>query len=949
MMQRILSILAGLLLAAGAFADVTGIISPPIAGTAGSVPASGVTPGALGTGVTLTSLSQLPPQNAGTVLGVLPKVSPASPSAQSTIPFWQQYFADAYWQSGDADDTAAINRACTAAYATMGYVMFSPRVYTVSSQLYLGDSTHTVREVCSFIGSGYNGDVGQSTTGGTVLNFTSALGSNAAIVLSYTAPPMIMRDIKIETQSATPIWVFQMEDYTVSNKQRSVILSNVWMDNPNGTGGMYIGQLRNAGVLDHLNISMGTNCTDGLVAAANNDWRWHNLDIGGCVGGPAVELTGAGTLTIEASNFFSSLNGLKVDSTAQDFQWFGGSVDRNLHDGVVLNGTSNATTTYAHIIEGVRFTANGNATNNTYADIKTINETAAVINDNQFYQGSTALTGGNYPNYTLNLTTSSNVMFCGNFVQTWVSGVTTTLTSNQFAMGNCQPISVAPVVEQSNTQNVGHSFLTASGGLGAQVYPCSGSDDWAIGLYTGGAKDTKLSASPTGCGSGSYINANTTYPLVIGAGTTATTPAAGAIAGQGGSGANVAGANFYVEGGASTGTANGGSVFIEYSPASGTSSSTANAEVNAVSISGTDGGVQVYNAGTAPTGGDKGAGTLNLSGPAFVNNAPLVQNVLDGGIPLINVPSAAFTSTTGTIVIGQNPTSSATVSLSATSGTGVTMTFSAATLLGTSADVGRILTVLDSGSVYRYATVTAFSSTTVATVTLNSTFSSTGPFANTSIWLTGSPTSNTTAYSVPLVAGSPTYAAAYVYLPANAYGASSAAGWYYATFQSATIGTVYTATYTSGTPAVVASPTALTSTVGTFTGNTTQVAGISYTLAGNVLGVNGELDLRNLISVSGNTNQKNWVWQYGGATIASGNTSASTTTASACDYSMWNRGVTSAQVSISGSACGIGAVSAGTLAVDSTTSHSVTFSVWPGTATDVTVIEAYSIKLTPGH
>ena len=84
MMRRIVSILAGLLLAGASFGDVTGIISPPIAGTAGSVPASGVTPGALGTGVTLTSLSQLPAQSPGTLVGVPVGGGTVAPTAQSS-------------------------------------------------------------------------------------------------------------------------------------------------------------------------------------------------------------------------------------------------------------------------------------------------------------------------------------------------------------------------------------------------------------------------------------------------------------------------------------------------------------------------------------------------------------------------------------------------------------------------------------------------------------------------------------------------------------------------------------------------------------------------------------------------------------------------------------------------------------------------------------------------
>jgi hypothetical protein len=104
------------------------------------------------------------------------------------------------------------------------------------------------------------------------------------------------------------------------------------------------------------------------------------------------------------------------------------------------------------------------------------------------------------------------------------------------------------------------------------------------------------------------------------------------------------------------------------------------------------------------------------------------------GLPMI-VPPSGFMTAAGVVTLGQAPPNAQTVSFSGTSGS-VTMTFSAATLAGTSAgDVGRVLTILD--TTYKYATITAFSSTTVATATLTGTLSGTGPFANNAIWLTG--------------------------------------------------------------------------------------------------------------------------------------------------------------------------------------------------------------------
>src|SRR5438132_2840422 len=151
------------------------------------------------------------------------------------------------------------------------------------------------------------------------------------------------------------------------------------------------------------------------------------------------------------------------------------------------------------------------------------------------------------------------------------------------------------------------------------------------------------------------------------------------------------------------------------------------------------------------------------------------QILARSAIPVFVSPSA-FMANNGVFVIGQAPSASATVSFSATSGAGVTMTFSAATLLGTAADVGRVLTILD--TTYKYAVITAFSSTTVATVTLTGTLSGTGPFANASTWLSGPISSQTNAVAFSALLRT-SYPNLYLSVPANAIAAGVAAGVYY--------------------------------------------------------------------------------------------------------------------------------------------------------------------------
>jgi len=102
------------------------------------------------------------------------------------------------------------------------------------------------------------------------------------------------------------------------------------------------------------------------------------------------------------------------------------------------------------------------------------------------------------------------------------------------------------------------------------------------------------------------------------------------------------------------------------------------------------------------------------------------------------------------------------------------------------------------------------------------------------------------------------YPHAYVYLPANAISAGSAAGYYYAQFSSATAATLYNNTYVSGSPSVPSSPTAFVTTgPGAYTQNTAaETAAISVPLAANIVGVSGSIDVNISMACTINANTK---------------------------------------------------------------------------------------------
>ena len=117
-----------------------------------------------------------------------------------------------------------------------------------------------------------------------------------------------------------------------------------------------------------------------------------------------------------------------------------------------------------------------------------------------------------------------------------------------------------------------------------------------------------------------------------------------------------------------------------------------------------------------------GTGSASAA-PAWCNFSSILAQ---SGIPMV-LPPSGYMDATGNIVFGQSPPSGATMYLSSsTAGSGITITFNAATLTGTAAgDTGRVITINDTGTspVYKIFTITGNSgaSTTIAQGTLATT------------------------------------------------------------------------------------------------------------------------------------------------------------------------------------------------------------------------------------
>lgn len=190
-----------------------------------------------------------------------------------------------------------------------------------------------------------------------------------------------------------------------------------------------------------------------------------------------------------------------------------------------------------------------------------------------------------------------------------------------------------------------------------------------------------------------------------------------------------------------------------------------------------------------------------------------------------------------------------------------------------------------------------------------------------------------------------TYANAYIYLPADAISAGSAAGWYFFQGSSTTAGTCFNNTYTSGLPTIPGSPTAFATTgPGAFVGDTTTRDIISVSLPANSLGNNGCIGIVALYSNNNSAGTKTYNSQFGGTNVY--NNTATTTTVSRTGTDVCNRGEADLQVASAASLNNFG-VAGGTnpqvLTNDTTGAVTVAIRGGHGTATDHIVLESWRI------
>jgi hypothetical protein len=180
---------------------------------------------------------------------------------------------------------------------------------------------------------------------------------------------------------------------------------------------------------------------------------------------------------------------------------------------------------------------------------------------------------------------------------------------------------------------------------------------------------------------------------------------------------------------------------------------------------------------------------------------------------------------------------------------------------------------------------------------------------------------------------------AWVYYPAAAIEAGSAAGWYWTVFSSTTAGTIYNSTYTSGVPAAGTATAFATTGPGAFVSTTAEVAGPTIPIPANQLGANGSIIHNYHAPANTGAGAKTYGVHYSGIGGSLVSQQAPTTGAAAVIGYVANRGATNKQVSSNIQAIVTDTIVTAYLAVDTTAATTLVYGIAKAAAAENAVIE----------
>ena len=187
-----------------------------------------------------------------------------------------------------------------------------------------------------------------------------------------------------------------------------------------------------------------------------------------------------------------------------------------------------------------------------------------------------------------------------------------------------------------------------------------------------------------------------------------------------------------------------------------------------------------------------------------------------------------------------------------------------------------------------------------------------------------------------------TYSSIWLYFPAGAVYAGSAAGAYYTVMSSTTLGTVYDNVLGTATPYVPAAPVAIVAAgPGAYTGITAETTLVTVPVPGNLMGINGALESCPLWTMNNSANNKILRVRLGTTVFSSLTQSAAATLQNI--IIIRNRGVLDKQIGNHSTSFGFSVSTAAPITgtIDTSTDQNVTFTGQLAVATDFLVLEGF--------
>jgi hypothetical protein len=224
------------------------------------------------------------------------------------------------------------------------------------------------------------------------------------------------------------------------------------------TNGIRIGNNRNAG--NFTRGSVKDSGSSGIHIGSANDWHFNHFGSGGN-GAHGIYNVGGQMIRIFDPDIYSNtLSGIRMDSTADDINIIGGSIDRNSQHGFLINGNTGSPVDKLFTLLGVKFFQNSAETTNTYSDI-TLNDCYGGATIGCMFKRSTV----NSPKHLVRFSgTSGRHRFIGNMWNETNAPYATSLTDNPFELlqdRNSRLLDFAVGIAAAGADQAGATALTA--------------------------------------------------------------------------------------------------------------------------------------------------------------------------------------------------------------------------------------------------------------------------------------------------------------------------------------------------------------------------------------------------------------------------------------------------------------------------------------------------------